>query len=744
MEVSSATTHDEAARLTALADYAILDTPAEGGFDDIVHLARSLCDAPVALVSLVDRHRQWFKANSGFDRTETPISQSVCAHALRVEDLLVIPDLTLDPRTSGNTLVTGEPHIRFYAGAPLRTPEGVAIGSLCVIDSVPRPGGLSGRQAADLRALARQVMAQMELRRTLRQRDAALSDRARIEGLVRRDADRHRAMVGMQHGIGAAGDDIGEVLEAVASGALNVVGNAEGVAVELRDGEEMVYRAGAGDLARHVGLRLPLRGTLSGRCVLEAQPLATDDAENDERVDPDLARRLGIRSMVIAPILRRGEAVGALKLQSGRYAAFSEADRALVQLLAGAVAAGLGNVAEAEVVRDLRASEETLRLAQEAGRVGTFETDVERSVTRGSDRFWRLFGLEPRGGAPTAVLEALVHEDDRHFTTSERRRRAGLDGTSIEYRIRRADTGEERWLARRAGYVTGHRGDRRLTGTVQDVTERKAAEAELLTAKEAAMAAKEAAEEANRAKSNFMANMSHELRTPLTAIIGYTEMSQEMIADGANPAELASDVAKVEANARHLLGLINDVLDLSKIESGRMDVFAETFDVADTVRDVAATVGGLVAKKNNTLVLQVPEGLGTMRSDVLKVRQVLLNLLGNAAKFTEGGTITLSATRIERAGLDAWLAFRVDDTGIGMSAAHLDKLFLRFTQADASTTRKFGGTGLGLALTKAFSTMLGGDVAVQSDLGRGSTFTVMLPVAMPERPAVPMDRNGDE
>ncbi|KQT63992.1 MULTISPECIES: response regulator [unclassified Aureimonas] len=245
---------------------------------------------------------------------------------------------------------------------------------------------------------------------------------------------------------------------------------------------------------------------------------------------------------------------------------------------------------------------------------------------------------------------------------------------------------------------------------------------EQILAEQAAKAALLAAEEANVAKSQFLANMSHELRTPLSAIIGYSEMLIEEAEDGAEAGELARDIRKIESNARHLLGLINDVLDLSKVESGKMDLFVEEFDIAEAVADVVSTAEALVAKKGNRLEVDVDPTLGPMWSDVTKLRQILLNLLGNAAKFTQDGTVTLSVRR--EGGI---VSFHVHDTGIGMSPDQLERLFQRFQQADASTTRKFGGTGLGLSLTKAFSEMLGGDVSVESELGRGSTFTLRLP-----------------
>jgi signal transduction histidine kinase/DNA-binding response OmpR family regulator len=245
--------------------------------------------------------------------------------------------------------------------------------------------------------------------------------------------------------------------------------------------------------------------------------------------------------------------------------------------------------------------------------------------------------------------------------------------------------------------------------------------------------AKEAAEEASRAKSSFLANMSHELRTPLNAIIGYSEMLQEEVEERGVP-DLGADLKKVHGAGRHLLALINDILDLSKIESGKMELLLETFEVRSLLEDVASTIHPLVEKNHNTLVVKGGAIAGPMHADVTRLRQVLFNLLSNACKFTENGTITLEVAR-ERREMGDDMVFRLTDTGIGMSPDQQVRLFEAFMQADASTSRRFGGTGLGLAISRRFCQMMGGDVTVSSVLGKGSTFTVRLPATVPERPA---------
>ena len=234
--------------------------------------------------------------------------------------------------------------------------------------------------------------------------------------------------------------------------------------------------------------------------------------------------------------------------------------------------------------------------------------------------------------------------------------------------------------------------------------------------------AMEAAEEASHSKSRFLANMSHELRTPMNAIIGYSEMLIEDAEDeGAD--ETAEDLRKIHQAGTHLLALINDVLDLSKIEAGRMDLYLETFDVPPMIEEVISTIQAVVDKNSNELVVELAPEVGRMRADLTKVRQGLFNLLSNAAKFTENGRVEL---RVQTHGDD--LLFAVSDTGIGIPPEKLSHIFEEFSQADESTTRNFGGTGLGLAITRRFCQMMGGDVTVDSVMGKGATFTLRIPV----------------
>jgi signal transduction histidine kinase/CheY-like chemotaxis protein len=247
-------------------------------------------------------------------------------------------------------------------------------------------------------------------------------------------------------------------------------------------------------------------------------------------------------------------------------------------------------------------------------------------------------------------------------------------------------------------------------------------------------------EVASKHKSQFLANMSHELRTPLNAIIGVTEMLQEDARDLKRDDEI-EPLDRVMNAGRHLLALINDILDLSKIEAGRMELHLESFSIAPLIEDVVKTIETLAVKNANRVVVDCSSTIGTMHADQMRVRQALLNLGSNANKFTERGTITVRAQR-ETAGDSAWITIAVIDTGIGMTSEQMEKLFQDFSQADSSTTRKYGGTGLGLAISRRFCQMMGGDISVESEPGRGSTFTIRLPAKAEESEAIATPPNA--
>jgi PAS domain S-box-containing protein len=308
--------------------------------------------------------------------------------------------------------------------------------------------------------------------------------------------------------------------------------------------------------------------------------------------------------------------------------------------------------------------------------------------------------VRQRGG-PVEVEETLPGDADgpRYFA-------------SVKFPLRRAD-----------GTIAA------LCGISTDITRRRQAESalvELNGSLERRIAERTAAaEDASRAKSEFLARMSHELRTPLNAILGYSELIEdEMRERGENT--WAGDVLRIRSAGKHLLGLINDILDISKIEAGKMLVHVEEFAVATLAEEVVNAVRPGIEKNRNTLRVEIDPAAGTMRSDALKIRQCLLNLLSNAGKFTTGGTVTLSVKR-HIVNARVWLLFSVSDTGIGISPEHVSQLFREFYQVDSSSTRRYEGTGLGLVITQRLCHMLGGEIRVLSRPGQGSTFTLELP-----------------
>jgi len=327
-------------------------------------------------------------------------------------------------------------------------------------------------------------------------------------------------------------------------------------------------------------------------------------------------------------------------------------------------------------------------------------------------KLFNLAELPPEG----IVASALIDDFLRHANDDR-------------YETRLAQSAGERLVSISQTPVIGLREEIGKIVIVRDVTRQKQAEADIKQMNSDLAAARDEAMAASQSKSQFLANMSHELRTPLNAIIGYSEMVAEEMEDLGETA-VVPDLERINISAKHLLALINDILDLSKIEAGKTELYLETFDIAAIVRDTAAFVQPLVEKNNNRLTVECRGSLGEMTSDLTKVRQTLFNLLSNASKFTEKGDIVLT---VERAKTEpANVLFSVKDSGIGMTVDQQQKLFQYFAQADPSTTRKYGGTGLGLAISQRYCNMMGGEITVESVPGEGSTFCMRLPLVVPE------------
>ncbi len=388
------------------------------------------------------------------------------------------------------------------------------------------------------------------------------------------------------------------------------------------------------------------------------------------------------------------------------------------------IVGGISVVSLLAVAYYLRVTERREQTILEASPSGVMIVRDGGIVAFANTRADEMYGLPAGGLLGRPAGHCFIDRDvEREFFSSVSRGRV----RDMEAKLMRAD-GSQFW-ALLSAEALDYRGQPGTLVWLYDISERKKGE-QLL------QELKESAEGANRAKSEFLANMSHELRTPLNAIIGYSEMLAEDAADLGHD-DFLPDLEKIQGAGRHLLSLINDVLDLSKIEAGKMDLFPEVFDLTAEVKNTAATIETLVRQRGNRLELICPENIGSMNTDLTKVRQSLFNLLSNAAKFTENGVIRLEVGTEQHDGTE-FVVMSVTDTGIGMTQEQMGKLFNAFSQADSSTTRNYGGTGLGLAISRHFCQMMGGDITVRSEPGTGSTFRIVLPRLLPDQADVPM------
>jgi PAS domain S-box-containing protein len=492
----------------------------------------------------------------------------------------------------------------------------------------------------------------------------------------------------------------------------------------LNEAENILELQASAGIYTHIDgahARVPVGKFKIGLIAEEKVPHLTNDVLHDIRVgDPEWAKREGMVAFAGYPLIVEGRLIGVMALFA-RHAIGQHVLEALSSVANG-IALGIERTrsenrlqqSEARKAAILETSLDCIITIDERSKILEFNPAAERTfgLTRkqaiGSD----MAGLI----IPAAYREAHREGLTKFLHTGE----GPVLGRRIEISAVRSN-GEEFpiELSVRSSILAGAP---LFTATLRDITEPKQANEELRQAKLAA-------ETANQAKSAFLASMSHELRTPLNAIIGYGEMVQEeAIEIGAS--SLVPDLQKIHAAGRHLLGLINNVLDLSKIEAGKMELYLEQFDIAMMTIEVAHTVRPLMEKNGNAFTFSVDSGLGVMHADLTKVRQSLLNLLSNATKFTKNGSVNL-----EVFSENDFLVFRISDTGIGITPEQQKKVFDPFIQAEAGTSRNFGGTGLGLALTRHFARYMGGELSVDSASGKGSVFSLRIPRVVPELPA---------
>jgi PAS domain S-box-containing protein len=801
---------NEVERLATLRSLNILDTAPEEAFDELTSLAASICQTPVAFISLVDEDRQWFKSRTGWATAETPRGGSFCAHTILEPDLLIVPDATADPRFADSPLVASGPGFRFYAGMPLLSPDGHALGSLCVMDH--RPRDLTTGQARALCVLGRQVTALIRLRQNLAELTRVSQERAWAEHTLREERNRLTVLLdhlpAMIYGLDAEGRFClwnRECERVLGFSKEEILGRTR---LELYERmypdatyREWVLAQVAGHRYRNLEttitaadgtMRVCSWSNFSADVQIPGLPVwgvgvdvtdrrRTEDAllENERLMNSVLGQLPGLAYRCLVDrswtaLFAKGNfrpigGIDAEELVAGRvhYSDIlhpEDADRCARNVadalarrepyenehrifdregnIKWILARGCGIFTEDGTFRYLdglniditerKRTEEALRqanarldLAVRGSNVGIWENDMPDGDFR-TGRLHCINILEQLGYPPPestldyATIVAPLHPDDRERV--EETTRAYLAGETpdfqVEFRARHRD-GSYRWILSRGVALRDTSGKPiRFTGTRIDITDLKRIEAELRQAMEAA-------EAANRAKSEFLANVSHEIRTPMNAILGMTDLALDTLLTD----EQRNYLTIVNSSADALLNVINDLLDFAKIEAGKFDLDDADFSLRrvlnETLRALALRAHGKGLELVGHVNRDVPDAL---IGDAGRLRQVLLNLIGNAIKFTETGEVVVAISIAEDQATATQpdhlvpLVFTVRDTGIGIPREKQQAIFQAFEQGDNSTTRRYGGTGLGLAIASRLVGLMEGEITVESEPGRGSTF----------------------
>jgi PAS domain S-box-containing protein len=671
---------NEAQRLEALRALGLLDTPDEERFDRITRLARRLFDVPIALVTLVDGQRQWFKSRQGLGVCETARDISFCGHAILRPGPMVIPDAARDERFADNPLVTGEPGIRFYAGQPIAAPDGSLVGVLCVGDHRPRDlGAEEMRLLGDLAGLVEDQLSLIDTSKLQRE----VEERQRIE----EDLRRQRELL----------DNFIDTVPA---------------SIYFKDREGRFLRISK-SLAASIGLRECAEAVGKTDFDLFTTEHACDAWRDEQSVmqtgQPIVGKEEhetwadGRETWVLTTKMP-------LRDQGGR--------------IVGTFGISIDITRLKQAEKDLENSEALYHSLVESLPLNVFRKDLAGRFTFGNTMFCedlgkpldQVIGKTDLDFYPSEQAEKFRRDDQRVVQSrgvlEDVEQHLKPDGGMLYVQVLKSPVFDS------GGEVVG------TQGMFWDVTARKLGEQALQQSREAAV-------QANRAKSEFLAMMSHEIRTPMNGILGMTEL----VLDTPLTPEQREHLVIVKGCADGLLTILNDILDFSKIEAGKLDLEAVGFSLRDSLGDALTALALRAEQKGLELACPVAADVpDRLVGDPVRLRQIVVNLVGNAIKFTERGEVVVSVS-LAACGLAAIeLHFAVRDTGIGIPADKQGLLFQAFSQTDSSTTRRYGGTGLGLAISARLVALMGGRIWLESEAGRGSTFHFTARFAVQEGP----------
>ena len=706
---------DEWQRLAALRNLDILDTVRESSFDDLSQLATELLQTPIAVVSLVDDNRQWFKSCVGLDTRETPRDVAFCAHAiLDPRELLVVQDATLDPRFRDNALVTGPPGIRFYAGVPLVS-NGYPIGTMCVMDTKPR--ALTDSQRRALNVLGRQVVALIELR-------ARDSEAAALAERLQSKFRKLHALYEIASAVITSSDI--ESLQRQIVDLIAATLPASRVTLILFEADRQcvsTFLKGGRDANLVVEVSYEeLQHGLSGWVLQHNRPALSPHSSPDPREAPDVQMRRAATQcgdIIVVPVSYRGQVFGTITaINNSNDPIFEDGDVDLVAAMASHVAVAL-KTARALADSDARALAASRLAAIVEGSddsiVSKTLDGVVLSWNKGAEKIFGYSAEEMIGQPLTRIIpNARLDEESALMATIRKgdsvsqysTQRVRNNGALIEVSLTLSPVFDEH------GQVIA------VSKIARDITLAKQQE-------HALQDAIARADHANSAKSQFLANVSHEIRTPLNAVIGFGYLLEQTRLSK----EQSAVVNKIRFAGRSLLSVVNNVLDLSKIEAGEMTLELRVFDLVAMTNDISQMLLTQArAKGLNLIVRTAPELPSKLVGDEGRLRQILTNLLNNAIKFTEHGHVQIDVTCQELTSTMASIRCTVRDTGIGIAADAITRLFVPFSQADEAIARRFGGTGLGLSIAKRLVELMGGQIGVDSTVGQGSEFWLRIPL----------------